>query len=127
MGSDLDIAIQQEELEEKKQNVSMEGKIRNESALFLRENSGIVERNVLPNDEMLQKHLSSMKIQKDESSLISLLSEDNSRDIHELPSLKSLKGNLKPAEHLVDREKAENFAPNMQGFETDLNQNEDEI
>ena len=54
----------------------MEAKIQIESAMFQRENSGIVERNVLPNDEMLEKHLSSVKIKKEKSSLISLLSEE---------------------------------------------------
>ena len=66
-------------------------KKRIESALLNRENSGIVERNVLPNDEMLEKHLSSMKKDKEDSSFIT---GSYSKGINELPSLKSLKGNL---------------------------------
>ena len=89
-GSDLDMGQPQGDSEEKQSDLMIEKK-RIESALLNRENSGIVERNVLPNDEMLEKHLSSMKKDKEDSSFIT---GSYSKGINELPSLKSLKGNL---------------------------------
>lgn len=69
-----------------------DGKKRVGSALINRQISGTVESNVLPSDEFLDLHLSSMLNKKDNSSFIT---GSYSKGVNELPSLKSLRGNLR--------------------------------